>query len=72
MFEHMSDFISDWDHSIPDVISQSGLCMESKGDLIVLDSEIEKMKKILGLFRDLAYEEMIEKTIRNAPVIGEA
>ena len=72
MFEHMSDFISDWDHSIPDVLSHSGLCIEQKGDLMILDSEVEKMKEILKLFNDLAHEDMIEKTIKNARVIGEA
>lgn len=72
MFEQVTEFIEEWEVSIPDVLSDGDLTFEEKGDLMILDSGVEKMKEIIKMFSDLAREDMIQKTIKSTKIIGEA
>ena len=72
MFEQVTEFIEEWEVSIPDVLSDGDLSFEGKGDLMILDSGVEKMKDIIKMFSDLAREDMIQKTIKSTKIIGEA
>ena len=72
MFEQVTEFIEEWEVSIPNVLSDGDLTLETKGDLMVMDSGVERMKDILRVFNHVAKEDMIEKTVKNTRVIGEA
>tara|TARA_B100002019_G_C20716945_1_gene333002 strand:- start:90 stop:377 length:288 start_codon:yes stop_codon:yes gene_type:complete len=72
MFEQVTEFIEEWEVSIPNVLSDGDLTLETKGDLMVMDSGVERMKDILRVFNHVAKEDMIEKTVQNTRVIGEA
>ena len=72
MYEHLSDFIGEWNMSVPDIFRSEGIDFESKADLIALDGQVEAMQEIITLFNEAAKEDMIEKTIRQTNVVGEA